>query len=162
MEPLLIIPIFLGFFLTFFFVPVWIKRARQAGFIGKDIHKISKKDVAEIGGVSVLIGFIFGILAYVAIKTFYFKTTDNLIEIFALLNVILMVSFIGLFDDILGWKIGLNKRIRIFLLIFASVPLVVINAGESSVAGIELGLFYPLLVCRWRLLSLRIRSLASW
>src|SRR3989304_2223682 len=96
MEPLLIIPIFLGFFLTFFFVPVWIKRARQAGFIGKDIHKISKKDVAEIGGVSVLIGFIFGILAYVAIKTFYFKTTDNLIEIFALLNVILMVSFIGL------------------------------------------------------------------
>ena len=146
MEPLLIIPIFLGFFLTFFFVPVWIKRARQAGFIGKDIHKISKKDVAEIGGVSVLIGFIFGILAYVAIKTFYFKTTDNLIEIFALLNVILMVSFIGLFDDILGWKIGLNKRIRIFLLIFASVPLVVINAGESSVAGIELGLFYPLLL----------------
>lgn len=144
MEPLLILPLLVGFFLTLFFVPIWIKRAKNAGFVGKDIHKIQKKDVAEIGGISTLIGFILGVLFYVAIKTFYFKTTENLIEIFALLNVILMASFIGLSDDILGWKIGLNKKVRIFLLIFASIPLIVINAGESEMIGIEFGLIYPL------------------
>ncbi|MBI2043060.1 glycosyl transferase family 4 [Candidatus Pacearchaeota archaeon] len=144
MEPLLILPLLVGFFLTLFFVPIWMKRAKNVNFVGKDIHKIQKKDVAEIGGISTLIGFVLGTLVYIAIKTFYFKSTENLIEIFSLLNVILMVSFIGLFDDLLGWKIGLNKKIRIFLLIFASIPLVVINAGESEMIGIEFGLLYPL------------------
>ena len=144
MEPLLILPLLVGFFLTLFFIPAWIKRAKNAGYVGKDIHKIEKKDVAEMGGISTLIGFVLGTLVYIAIKTFYFKTTENLIEIFAFLNVILMASFVGLFDDILGWKIGLNKKIRIFFLIFASVPLVVINAGESEMLGIEFGLLYPL------------------
>ncbi len=144
MEPILIIPLLLAFFLSFFFALVCIKRAKNAGFVGKDVHKTSKKDVAEIGGISTLIGFVFGTLIYVAIKTFYFKTTGNLVEILSLMSVILMASFIGLFDDLLGWKIGLNKKIRIFFLIFASIPLIVINAGESEMMGIQLGLLYPL------------------
>lgn len=144
MEPFLILPLLVGFFLTLFFVPVWIKRAKNAGYVGKDIQKNEKKDVAEIGGITTLIGFILGTLVYIAIKTFYFKSSENLIEIFAMLNVVLMASFVGLFDDILGWKIGLNKKIRIFLLIFAAIPLVVINAGESEMLGIEFGLIYPM------------------
>ncbi len=144
MEPILIIPLLLAFFLSFFFAPVWIKRAKNAGFVGKDVHKTLKEDVAEIGGISTLIGFMFGTLVYIAIKTFYFKTTGNLVEILSLMSVILMASFIGLFDDLLGWKIGLNKKIRIFFLIFASIPLIVINAGESEMMGIQLGLLYPL------------------
>lgn len=144
MEPILIIPLLASFFLTFFFIPVWIKKAMESGFFGRDIHKTMKKDVAEVGGISTLIGFVIGTLIYISIKTFFFKTTENLIEIFALLNVILIVSFVGLIDDILGWKIGLNKKIRIFFLIFASIPLVVINAGDSTMMGIELGLLYPL------------------
>ena len=59
MEPILLIPVLFGFFLTLFFVPVWIKRAKNAGFIGRDIHKTEKKDVAEVGGISVLMGFVF-------------------------------------------------------------------------------------------------------
>ncbi len=144
MEPLIILPLIVGFFLTLFFISVWIKRAKNAGYVGKDIHKNDKREVAEIGGISTLVGFILGTLVYIAIKTFYFKTTENLVEIFALLNVVLMASFVGLFDDILGWKIGLNKKVRIFFLIFASIPLIVINAGESEMLGIEFGLFYPL------------------
>jgi UDP-N-acetylglucosamine--dolichyl-phosphate N-acetylglucosaminephosphotransferase len=69
---------------------------------------------------------------------------SNLIEIFTLLSVILIISLIGLIDDILGWKIGLNKKTRIFFLVFAAIPLVVINAGESTMMGIDFGLFYPL------------------
>ncbi len=144
MEPLLIIPFLVSFFLTFFFIPIWIKKAMENGFFGRDIHKVEMRNVAEVGGVSTLIGFVLGTLIYISIKTFYFDTTENLIEIFALLNVVLIVSFIGLIDDILGWKIGLNKKIRIFFLVFASIPLIVINAGESSIMGIGLGLLYPL------------------
>ena len=117
----------------------------MAGLVGKDIHKPFKKEkIAESGGVPVLIGFVMGVLSYVAIKTFYFSSSENIIEIFALLSVILIVSFIGLIDDILGWKIGLNKKTRIFFLAFAAIPLMVINAGDSTMMGINFGLIYPL------------------
>ena len=145
MEPLLVSVILISFFLTLFFTPFWVKGAKRAGLVGKDVHKIEGGEAAESGGVVVLFGFILGVLSYVAIKTFYFKTTENLIFTFALLSSILIIGFIGLMDDILGWKIGLNKKTRIFFLIFASIPLIVINAGESVVFGFEFGLLYPLL-----------------
>ncbi len=144
MEPFLIISLLLGFFLTLFFTPIWIKRAKKAGLVGKDVHKIEKNGITEAGGVSVVFGFILGTLSYIAIKTFYFKDITHLIEIFALLNVILIISFIGLIDDILGWKIGLTKKTRIFFLVFAAIPLIVINAGESTMMNINFGLLYPL------------------
>jgi len=145
LEKILILPIITGFFLVLFFIPSWIKKAKQIGLYGRDIHKFSEKEVAEAGGVSTLVGFVLGVLVYVALKTFYFKNEVNLIEIFALLSSVLIVGFIGLVDDILGWKIGLNKKTRIFFLIFASIPLMVINAGHSEMIGIEFGLLYPLL-----------------
>ncbi|MEN7981986.1 MAG: glycosyl transferase family 4 [Nanoarchaeota archaeon] len=145
MEKILILPLILSFFVVLFFIPIWIKKAKKVGLSGKDMHKISKKEIAEAGGVSVLIGFVLGVLIYVALKTFYFQNITNLIEIFALLSSILIIGFVGLIDDILGWKIGLNKKTRIFFLVFASIPLVVINAGQSEMMGIAFGLIYPLI-----------------
>jgi UDP-N-acetylglucosamine--dolichyl-phosphate N-acetylglucosaminephosphotransferase len=64
-----------------------------------------------------------------------------------LLGVILIIAFIGIIDDISGWrKGGLSIRSRIILLFFASIPLIVINAGESTIMGISLGLLYPLVI----------------
>jgi UDP-N-acetylglucosamine--dolichyl-phosphate N-acetylglucosaminephosphotransferase len=144
MEKVLFIPILIGFIVTLFFIPIWIKRAKKAGIVGKDQQKLNKKEVVEAGGISVLLGFVLGVLTYIQINTFYFNSTENLIEIFAILSSILIIGFIGFTDDILGWKIGLNKKIRILFLIFAAIPLVVINAGESNMIGIEFGLIYPL------------------
>jgi UDP-N-acetylglucosamine--dolichyl-phosphate N-acetylglucosaminephosphotransferase len=66
-------------------------------------------------------------------------------EIFCLLSVMVIISFIGFTDDILGWKIGLNKTSRILFLIFASLPLMAINAGQS-LTGTNFELIYPLLL----------------
>lgn len=145
-ELLLAIPIFLAFFITLFSIPIWIKRAKRVGLAGKDMHKVTLEEVAEAGGVAVIMGFITGILSYIAIKTFYFNSHEYIIEIFASFSVILITAFIGFADDILGWKIGLNKKTRIIFLFFASIPLIVINAGTSNVAGIEFGLVYPFLL----------------
>jgi len=150
-EPILLFPILASFLITLFFLPTWIKRALHAGLSGKDMHKVHKPEVAEAGGVTVVVGFILGVLLYVALKTFYFQNTATLLEIFALLASILIVSFIGMIDDILGWKIGLGKRIRLFFVLFAAIPLIVINAGESSVSlpflsKLNLGILYPLLI----------------
>jgi len=144
MEKILILPLLLSFFITLFFIPIWIKRAKRVGIIGKNIHKFDKEEIAEAGGISVLFSFVLGVLSYIAIKTFVLKTDITTINIFTLLTTVLIAGIIGFVDDILGWKIGLNKKVRIVLLFFAAIPLMVINAGESTMIGIEFGLLYPL------------------
>jgi len=144
MEKILILPILLSFFITLFSLPLWVKRAKKAGLTGEDMNKNYKEYIAETGGVVVILAFVLGILSYVAIKTFYFKTTENIIEIFVMLISLLLIAFVAFTDDILGWKIGLNKKIRIILMFFAALPLMVINAGESVMMGINFGILYPL------------------
>jgi len=146
METLLIAPIIFGFLVTLFALPPWIRKAEQTGLVWKDMHKrgYSKKVVGS-GGIGLLLGFVLGVLSYIAIKTFFLKFNITTIEIFALLTTILIAGFIGLIDDFLGWVHGgLSAKLRIFLALIAAIPLMVINAGESNMMGINLGLLYPL------------------
>jgi len=146
METVLVVPLLLGFFATLFFMPYWIKKAKQIGLIWEDMNKFKHpKDVAGSGGLIVVFGFIIGVLSYIALKTFVLKTDMTTIEIFALITTVLIAGFIGFLDDIFGWAHGgMSARLRIFLLIFAAIPLVVINAGESTMINIDFGLLYPL------------------
>ncbi|MBT4258083.1 glycosyl transferase family 4 [archaeon] len=151
MDPIILIAILISFFCTYLVLPTWIRKAKENKMTAKDMHKINEERVAEVGGISVLIGLSIGILIYVGIQTFYIGNTSNLIEIFALLSVLFISSMIGLTDDLLGWKKGLNKKIRLILMIFAAIPLMVINAGESVMSlpllgTINFGIFYPLLL----------------
>lgn len=148
MDIILLIPLLLSFFTALFLTPIWIKKAKEIDLVWEDMNKPSHpKNVAGSGGVAVFLSFILGVLSYIAIKTFYFKSSDNLIEIFASLSVVLIIAFIGFMDDLLGWKRGgLSAKSRLILLAFASIPLIVINAGEFELFGISLGLLYPLLI----------------
>ncbi len=148
---LLIILISISFFVTFFTLPYWISGAHRRGLEGVDKHKINKKKVAESGGIAVLVGTCAGILLYIATNTFLFHNTENLISIFAILSVLLIATIVGLIDDLFGWKRGLSKKTRIFLVLFAAIPLMVINAGTSVMAIpflglVNFGLFYPLFI----------------
>ncbi len=147
MENILILPLILSFFFVLFFIPIWIKKAKKIGLIWADMNKPKHpKNVAGSGGLIVLAGFVFGVLIYIAIKTFIIQTEILTFEIFALLTTILLAGIIGFVDDIFGWiHGGIPAKLRIFLLAFASIPLVVINAGGSTMIGIEFGLLYPLL-----------------
>ncbi|MCK5149969.1 glycosyl transferase family 4 [Candidatus Pacearchaeota archaeon] len=146
MNPLLLIAISVSFFCTFLVLPFWIKKSKENRLVGKDMHKQDKREVVEGGGIVVLFGVSLGILLYIAINTFVFKNTDNLIYMFAILSVLFLSSIVGIIDDLLGWKKGLSKKIRILIILFAAVPLMVINAGESTMIGINLGLIYPLIL----------------
>ncbi len=148
MNVILLLPLLVSFFTGLFLTPFWIRKAKEIGLVWEDMNKPEHpKNVAGSGGISVFLSFILGVLIYIAIKTFYFKSKDNLIEIFASLSVILVIAFIGIIDDILGWRRGgLSIRSRLILLFFASIPLIVINAGESNMIGIEFGILYPLII----------------
>jgi len=127
-------------------MPFWIRRAKEYGLEGVDKHKKDSRKVAESGGIMVIFGFILGVLVYVGIRTFYMKGDGIFANVFAILCVILLAALVGMMDDFFGWKKGLSRRSRVILILFAAIPLMVINAGESSMMGIELGILYPLLL----------------
>ena len=150
MEYILFLSFIISFIVTFVVTPPWIKRAKKAGLIGKDVHKLDRRSIAEVGGIAVITGFLFGMFVYIAIQTFYFENQIKSLEIMAALSTILIIALIGLIDDILGWKIGLRQWQKPLLTLFAALPMVVINAGHSTMilpllGRIDVGLLYPLI-----------------
>lgn len=146
----LIICFIISFLVTLLVTPGWIRRVKSAGLVGRDMHKPYPKQVAEMGGVPVLIGFIAGVLFFVAINTYYLNAPDKNLQILALLSTILIISIIGIIDDILGWKMGLRQWQKPLLTLFAALPMMVVNAGFSAVTLpligiIDLTYIYPLL-----------------
>jgi UDP-N-acetylglucosamine--dolichyl-phosphate N-acetylglucosaminephosphotransferase len=152
MEITLFLSILISFILMILILPKWIKKCHQIGLLWEDMNKLNHpKNIASSGGLIVVMAFVLGVLSYVAIRTFVINGNGVTLEIFALLSVILILAIVGLVDDLLGWKHGgLSVRFRIFLALAASIPLVVINAGNQEMLipffGVfELGIIYPLL-----------------
>jgi len=144
-ENILFAPVIFGFLATLLSLPLWIGKAKKTGLVWEDMHKKGLPKVSGSGGITVVLGFVIGVCAYIAIKTFIFQTSDQNVQIFAMLGTILIAGLIALIDDFLGWVDGgLSWKFRLFLMVVASIPLIVINAGESTILGIEVGLFWPL------------------
>jgi len=151
-STILILPLIISFFITLLLLPVWIKKAKQIGLLWEDVHKIGADKVAGSGGVTAFVGFIAGVLVFIAYRTFNLQTNTHLIEMFSALLVITLLAMTGLVDDLLGWKKGgLSIGSRLIFAALASIPLIVINAGKSTIAipfnGLmDLGLIYPLIL----------------
>ena len=139
------------FFVSLFLTKLWIKVAKKAGLVGKDMNKFDKPEVPESGGIAVIFSFTLGILLLVFTKTFYLKTATHFLDLMVILVSILLAGFLGFIDDILGWKIGLKQWQKPLLTIPAAIPLMVVNAGCSTmtiplIGAVDLGILYPLLI----------------
>jgi len=153
-EALLPLAVVVSFVVSFLGLKSWIKKCNKVNLLWEDMNKFGKpKNVAGSGGIIVLIGFLIGALVYIAIRTFATGRVDLVtLYIFSLLTVITIAGITGLVDDFLGWHHGgLSAKVRILLAFVAAIPLVVINAGESSInllllGTVNLGLLYPLIL----------------
>nr|WP_084266287.1 glycosyltransferase 4 family protein [Methanobrevibacter filiformis] len=95
-------------------MPLLIRRLENANIIGKDIHKITKPIVAEMGGIGILFGFIIGIFTGILLyPTLTFELAMALL-------VILLVGIIGMVDDL----IQLSSKEKLILLFLAGLPLI--------------------------------------
>ena len=147
----LFIPLLLSFSVTFFIMGYWIKRAKTAGLTGKDMHKINKPEVAESGGIPVVLGFLIGALFYIGMETFFFHQTTKNLEMMVALVTVLIATFIAFIDDILGWKAGLRQWQKPIALLLAAIPLAVVNSGIAIISLpflglVNLGTVFPLLI----------------
>ena len=148
---LAIISFLIAFLASLIATPIWIRKAKSIGLSGKDIHKTSKEQVAEAGGVVIIFSTLVGILFYIFINTFIIHVDVQLIEILGITLTFILAGFIGFIDDILGWKVGLKQSHKFLLSIPIAIPLAVLNAGTSEMTlpllgVIDFGLLYPLLI----------------
>lgn len=111
------------------------------------------KNVAAAGGIVVILAFVLGILVYIGFRTFVAKSYDiQTISIFAMLTTLLIISLIGIIDDLWGWTTkGMAKKWRVLLAFFSAIPIIVINAGFSTMnipffGTVNFGILYPLLI----------------
>ncbi len=152
MNYLILISLFASFLIPLFLIPYWIRKAKQIGLMWPDMNKINSQKVAGSGGIMVVLGFVIGVLIFIAYRVFYLKTSEYLVEILSLLTVILMLGGMGFIDDLLGWRQGgLSRRSRIILVGLSAIPLMAINAGKSSVSipllgYADLGILYALII----------------
>lgn len=154
MVSFLFLAIIVSFVATYLGLIGWIKKCKGIGLLWEDMNKFGKpKNVVSSGGIVVVIGFVLGVLTYIALRTFTMHQADGInVEILSLLSVILIVGIVGIVDDFLGWhRGGLAQWIRIVLALIASVPLIVINAGQSTMnlpflGAVNFGLIYPLIL----------------
>ncbi|BBL45601.1 phospho-N-acetylmuramoyl-pentapeptide-transferase [Nanobdella aerobiophila] len=148
---LAIVPGIITFLVSYFLIRKWINIAKKTNYLGKDMNKYEKPLVAEIGGLYSIIGIIFGILIYIGLKVYIFNTNYDLVDVFAILTILSLVTIIGLFDDILGWKKGLKPWEKPLLTFILALPLIIISAGNPYmqvpfIGIINLGLLYPLFI----------------
>lgn len=120
--------------------PVFIRRLREAGMIGRDIHKSYETQIPEMGGLAVLFGFSVGI--FIAIPFI----SGGLVSLFAAFLTILLTGLMGICDDLFG----IRQKLKALLPIFASIPLIAVQAGEHFmivpfVGLVDFGLVYPLI-----------------
>ncbi|MEM5879100.1 MAG: hypothetical protein QXU74_01230 [Candidatus Aenigmatarchaeota archaeon] len=155
----ILISILISFFTVLIVTPKLIKFLTAAGVVGLDLHKKNKPKLPSSGGICVAIGLIAGIFTYITIQTFVYGNKIEALNLFAVISSILIVSWIGLFDDInirskiMKTKEGMDIRVGLpqskwILTLPAAIPLIVIASGDTTMSipffgNINFGLIYP-------------------
>ncbi len=105
---------------TFLIMPGIIRTMRAHGMTGPDMNKAAKPEIAEMGGVGVLIGFFAGMFATVGIMKFV--THESLADsrlLLASMIAILGAGLVGAMDDLFE----LRQRVKAILPAFFAVPM---------------------------------------
>ena len=134
----------ISFIATFVLTKIAIKKLIRSNLKGVDVHKLKKVDVAESGGLVFSIVIVFCILIYIGFLV-YTKNQDTtlIISLLAATTAIIIMAFLGFIDDVLNLK----WRHKILLPVFAAVPLIVLEAGTTTMklpffGIIDFGLWY--------------------
>ncbi|ASJ07771.1 UDP-N-acetylglucosamine--dolichyl-phosphate N-acetylglucosaminephosphotransferase [Thermococcus siculi] len=121
----------IGLTLTFILTPYLARRLKKAGIIGRDIHKLDKPEVAEMGGLAILIGLTISLLPF----------ADSTVG--KVLGVFLLFGLVGIIDDLTALK----QSHKVMLSLLVSIPVAFLDVPWTvDVFGynLNLGMLYPL------------------
>ena len=100
--------------MTFLVVPWIIPKLKARGVVGRDLNKPDKPEVAEMGGIAVVIGFFAGVGVLLAMDG-----VSNEKLLYVSLSAILGAGFVGMVDDLFE----LRQRQKAFFPFLLALPL---------------------------------------
>jgi len=132
----------------------WINIAKhKKDMLQPDMNKYNPAPtIPKTGGIAVMLSIILSLFVYIFFKTFFLQSTTHIVETLTLIITVFMAFLIGFVDDIFGWK---NSSItgykKILMTIPIAIPLMIINAGHSTmglpfIGNVNFGLIYPLVI----------------
>ncbi len=126
--------------MTYSLLPWLIPKLKSRGIIGKDLNKPNRPEVAEMGGIAVVVGFFAGISTLVALDGISDEGTQRL---FASLSAALGAAFVGMMDDLFD----LRQRHKAFLPFIIALPFGVTTGSDiviPYVVELSFGPYMPL------------------
>jgi UDP-N-acetylglucosamine--dolichyl-phosphate N-acetylglucosaminephosphotransferase len=123
-------------------LPWLIPILKSRGIVGRDLNKPNKPEIAEMGGIAVVVGFFAGVSTLVALDGITDEGTQRL---FASLSAALGAAFVGMMDDLFD----LRQRHKAFLPFIIALPFAVTadpHVVIPHVAELNFGVFMPLVV----------------
>lgn len=145
---MLLIVLLFSFIVAFTIFPIIIPRFTDAGLTGRNMNSQKQEEIPEMGGLVIIAGFSGGIILTIFIKIFYKLLPDvYLLALLASLSTVLIVALIGIIDDL----ISITQIIKAFMPIFAALPLMAIEIGDSIMkipffGTVNFGILYPLII----------------
>lgn len=132
-------------------LPLLIKRMEKRGIVGRDMNKLGYPKVPEMGGIAVILGFSFGALIAIFLFTYLGLIELNLTYFLAAMTTVVLVGFLGVMDDIIGWKEGIRQYQHALIPLFAALPLMAVKVGITSMAFplfgvVSLGIIYSIII----------------
>ena len=132
--------------LAFITLKVIIPLLTEAGLTGTDLHKGELTEIPEMGGLGMVVGISGGLVLLIGAEAFLNVSLD-VVPLLAVMATILVVSFIGVFDDLLD----ISQLVKAISPIFAALPLMAIRAGATKLkipllGEVKFGLAYPLVL----------------
>jgi len=130
-----------GFVVTYMLTPVIASKMAHLGIVGIDIHKLDKRKVPEMGGLSILMG----LSASTIVSMIIFP--EQIMKFTAFLLTILIAGFVGVRDDIKP----LNPKLKPLLTAAASIPILLLGAfyprpSLPFIGRTRLTIIYPLII----------------
>ena len=141
----LLLVFIIGFVITYFIMPFICNLMKRKNYIGLDIHKNSRPEIPESGGIGILIGITCTSIALIL----FFPFLLNEILIFTL--TVILSGFIGFIDD----RVKLRSRVKVILTIFTGTIIFIANffgfiSIESPIipflGKLRLTLLYPIII----------------
>ncbi len=134
-----------SFLIVLLAMPNTIKKLKERGVTGIDVHKVNRPRIAKGAGFVVLLAIVTSLLIFIGFSTFGDGEANP--ALLAALVSILMAGLVGQLDDNLDFR----NRTKIALPLVASIPMMAMQVGTSSmsiplIGTINLGILYPLVI----------------
>jgi len=130
--------VFVGFFITLWYTPRFMRKAAASGYVVKDMYKKDRPQIPNIGGLTILAGTMGALM----VAQFFVPMNDILVFYF----IVFAFGLFGLADDL--FDVGRFSKVIIPLILALPIAILCKDTRISLIfMELDLGTLYVYIIC---------------